>query len=173
MLMDSEHIEQLLARYWSCETSLEEEQLLREYFNGQNIPAPWKETSELFRYFETKKNESFENSSFDAEVLKTIRVMPKGRGVRLLYNAARIAAGLLVVAVATFLVRQEIRKSYPKEVADTYSDPKLAFEETKKALMMISKGFGHAQQETKKIDLFNEAEKQVEGKKEKKEKSNI
>jgi len=166
--MDSEHIEQLLAKYWNCETSLEEERELREYFNGGDIPPSWKETSELFRYFELRKNGSID-PSFDAGVLKKIRTAPRGRGVRLLYNVARMAAGILVVVVATFLVQQEIRKAHPKEV-DTYTDPKLAFEETKKALMMISKGFGHAQRETKKINLFNEAEQEVKGKKRKERK---
>jgi hypothetical protein len=175
MLMDSKHIEQLLEKYWSCETSLEEEQQLREYFSGENLPPQWRETSELFRYFEHQKKGQVKYPAFDEDVMKKIRSdQPRGKMVRLMYNVARIAAGLLVVVVATFLVRQEIRKSYPKEVADTYSDPKLAFEETKKALMMISKGFGRAQKETRKINMFNEAERKIEGKKEeKKESSNI
>jgi len=175
MRMDSKTIEQLLEKYWNCETSLEEEQQLREYFGGEEFPPQWRETSELFRYFEHQKKEYVKHPTFDDDVVRRIRQEePRGKMVRLIYNVARIAAGLLVVAVATFLVRQEIRKSYPKEVADTYSDPKLAFEETKKALLMISKGFGRAQKETRKINMFNEAEKKIEGKKEeKKESGNI
>jgi hypothetical protein len=65
-----------------------------------------------------------------------------------------------------------VRKSYPAEVADTYSDPKLALEETKKALMLISKSFGKARKEASKIEMFNEAEKAIQGKQEKKS-SNI
>ena len=76
--------------------------------------------------------------------------------------------GLIVVIAATFFVRQEIRKSYPPE--DTFSDPKMAFEETKKALMMISKGFGKGQREASKINLFNDAGEKVQGKQEKKKK---
>ena len=30
--MDYKYIEQLLERYWNCETSLEEEQILRAFF---------------------------------------------------------------------------------------------------------------------------------------------
>jgi hypothetical protein len=67
-----------------------------------------------------------------------------------------------VLVAATYLVRQEIRKSYPEEVVDTYSDPQLAFEETKKALMMISKTFGKAKQEAGKITVFNEAEEIIQ-----------
>lgn len=172
MLMDSKRIENLLEKYWSCETSLEEEQHLRDYFHGEEIPVQWKETSELFRYFQHQKKDRLTGPAFDEEVLRKVRVIrPAAKGVRMVYNYGRIAAGLLVVVAATYFVRQEIRKSYPPDVADTFTDPKLAFEETKRALLMISKGFGKAQKETKKINMFNEAERKIQGrKKEKKEK---
>jgi len=66
--------------------------------------------------------------------------------------------------VATYFIRQEVRRSYPKEVQDTYTDPQLAFEETKKALMMISNTFGKARHEAGKIKMFNEAEKKIQRK---------
>lgn len=169
MLMDSNHIEQLLEKYWNCETSLEEEKQLREYFLREDIPAQWKEASELFRYFEHQKTDALVGEAFEEDVIRKVQeIKPAGKAVKMFYNYGRIAAGLLVMVAATYFVRQEVRKSYPPEVADTYSDPKLAFEETKRALMMISKGFGKAQKETMKINLFNEAERKIEGKKEKK-----
>ena len=36
--MDFKEREDLLRKYWNCETSLEEEKQLREYFGGENIP---------------------------------------------------------------------------------------------------------------------------------------
>jgi hypothetical protein len=73
----------------------------------------------------------------------------------------RIAAGVVVLVTATYLVRNEIRKT-TQEVVDTYNDPKLAFEETKKALMMISKSFGTAKDKAKNLNKFNEAKEQVQ-----------
>ncbi len=68
----------------------------------------------------------------------------------------RIAAGIVVVVMAAvWFVRKESQAhqsaaSYAKE--DTYDDPKIAFEETKKALMMIVvKASGSAEQQAKKI----------------------
>ena len=171
MLMDSNEIKQLLEKYWNCETSLEEEQQLREYFRGNNVPEALKEMSELFRYFEMQKKDSL-IQTFDGEVMKRIKEeRPQGKVVKMMFNVARIAAGLVVVVAATYFVREEIRKSYPPEIADTYSDPKLAFEETKKALMMISKGFGKAQKETRRINLLNEAEQKIQRKEENKKES--
>jgi hypothetical protein len=167
MIMDSKQIEALLEKYWNCETSLEEEQQLREFFRTDPVPAAWKDAAELFRYFEKQRTRGLTDSDFDTRVMMRVKNPPKGKMVNWSY-VARIAAGLLVVIAAGYLVRQEIRKSYPPE--DTFSDPQIAFEETKKALMMISKGFGKGNQEAKKINVFREAEHRV-GKKTKKENS--
>ena len=37
--MDYKYIEQLLERYWACETSLQEEQILRTFFQQEDVPA--------------------------------------------------------------------------------------------------------------------------------------
>jgi len=160
--MDSRQLEQLLEKYWNCETSLEEEQQLREYFRG-SVPENLKETADLFRYFGAQQSQSVDGADFDSAVRKKIKQQqPQGKSVSMVFNFARIAAGLLVVITATYFVRQEVRKAYPPEIADTYSDPRLALEETKKALMMISKGFNKAQKEAGKMKVFNEAEEKLQ-----------
>jgi hypothetical protein len=162
--MDSKQIEQLLEKYWSCETTLEEERQLRNYFCGM-VPENLKEVAELFRYFEWQQQHQIAGAEFDQQVRrKLISPVKEGRQVKWIYNVAKIAAGLLVVITATYFVRQEVRKAYPPEIADTYSDPKLALEETKKALMMISKSLNKAQKEAEKIKVFNEAELKLQGK---------
>jgi len=169
MLMDSNRLNELLNKYWNCETSLEEEQQLKEYFKGRDIPEEWKETAVLFRYFEENKKKSLSDISFDRTLIAKIHAPPKkGKVARLVYNGMRIAAGVAVVMVATWFIRNEVRKSTPQEIVDTYDDPKLAFEETKKALMMISKSFGTAEEQAKKINMFNEAQEEIQKKKESK-----
>ena len=174
--MDSKKIEQLLEKYWSCETSLEEEKELRDYFNSNNSAEAHGDAASLFRYFESERNRTGAED-IERNVTKEIRNRQRGKIISMVnvYRMARIAAGLLVVVVATYFVRQEVRKSYPPEIADTISDPKLALEETKKALMMISKGFGKAKEGASKVNMFNEAEDKIAGKdkEKKKEKINI
>ncbi len=177
--MDSKHMEQLLEKYWNCETSLEEEQQLRDFFKGNAIPESLNETASLFRFFEAEKKKSL-GDSFDAAVTKELKKRQGGKIINMVswIQMARIAAGVLVVVAATYFIRQEVRRAYPEEetVTDTYSDPQLAFEETKKALMMIGKGFGKAKSEAGKIKMFNEAEKKIQGKEvegEKEESANI
>jgi len=160
--MDSNQINELLEKYWNCETSLEEEQTLRSYFNGQDIPESLKSTAALFQYFEREKTKSLD-TSFDEKFRNRFRDSHKMRTLPLV-KIMRIAAGVLVGVAAIFFIRQEVRKSYPPEIAETYSDPKLALEETKRALMMISNSFNKAEQGAEQIKRFNEAETKIQGK---------
>jgi hypothetical protein len=161
--MDSKRIEQLLEKYWNAETSLEEEQELHQFFQGNDIPENLKETAALFRYFETEKSRTL-NENFDATVTKQITQRQGGKIISMSnwVQIARVAAGIAVVVAAVYLIGIEVRK--PNEMVDTESDPKLAFEQTKKALMMISRNFHKAQNEASKINLLNEAEEKIQRK---------
>src|SRR6188768_64861 len=132
ILMDSKRIDELLEKYWNAETSLEEEQQLRAYFTGSNTPDHLKETASLFRYFESNKKKSLNDVSFDGKIISHVSTSKRSKVIKLVYNAMRIAAGIAVLVVATWFVRDEIRKSTPQALVDTYDDPKMAFEETKK-----------------------------------------
>jgi hypothetical protein len=118
------------------------------------------------RWPKSNKKKSLRDVSFDKLVLEKVHPAGEGRVKRLFYNSMRIAAGLVVVMMAIWFIRNEVRESTPQEMVDTYDDPKLAFEETKKALMMISKSFGTAEQQAKKINMFNEAQEEIQKKKE-------
>jgi len=167
--MDSEKIDELLSKYWNCETSLEEEEQLQAYFRNASIPDRHKEAAGLFRYFDQQKKKALTDASFEGSVMKKIQAPKAGRIRTLVFNSMRIAAGVIVLVLAVWLVRMEVRKSTPQEMADTFDNPKEAFEETKKALIMISKSFGTAEEQAKKINLFNEAQQEIRKEKAKQE----
>ena len=77
--MDSKNMEDLLKKYWACETTLEEEKQLREYFGGNNIPDQWKDTAALFRYFEETKKKSLNDLAFESQVIHKIHAPKKSR----------------------------------------------------------------------------------------------
>jgi hypothetical protein len=152
--------DELLVRYWACETSLEEEKELREYFSQPGLPEEMSEVAPLFRYFEDERKKHLEDSGFDAQLMKKMEPAGKGKLVILLRNSMRIAAGIAVLLVAIWLVRSEVRDAGPVEAEIT--DPELALEETKRALMIISKNFKKGEEQARKINLFNEAQKQIQ-----------
>ena len=159
--MDSERIDELLDKYWKCETSLEEEKQLQAFFTEAPVPDHWKETAALFRYFNDQKGKNLTDITFDRQVIRKIKAPSGGRMATLVFHTLRIAAGIAVLIIAVWLVRLEVRKTSPAEMADTYDDPHVAFEETKKALMIISKSFSTAEEQARKINLFNEARQDV------------
>jgi len=115
---------------------------------------------------EAQKNKSV-NPQFDKSVIDQLK-KPKGKVTNLVQTSLRIAAGVAVLIAAVFFVRQEIRKNDAIAMEDTFDDPQKALEETKKALLMISKGFGSAERQAKKINMINEAQDKIQTKEKKK-----
>ena len=67
--MDSDkHIEELLQRYWLCETSVEEEAQLRAFFSQVDVPARWCRYKAWFAYTDECRGEGL-GEDFDARVL--------------------------------------------------------------------------------------------------------
>ena len=159
--MDSNNIEALLKKYWEAETSQEEEQQLREWFRTHEAPEPWKETADMFRYFDEAKKKSLDDVSFNDTVVSKLPAATTGRVRKLVYNSLRIAAGVSVLCMATWFVHKEIQESTNPEVVDTYSDPKLAFEETKNALLLISQSFGKAKSKPEKSTCLTRRRKKL------------
>ncbi|NBP71134.1 MAG: hypothetical protein EBU52_20645, partial [Cytophagia bacterium] len=70
--MDSKKIEQLLAKYWECETTLDEEKTLREFFNQPEVPAHLNESASLFRYFEQQRQQVITDVAFEGRLKKAM-----------------------------------------------------------------------------------------------------
>ncbi len=101
--MDSKHIEQLLDRYWRCETSLEEEAQLRDFFNGKEVPAHLLPYKDLFAY-QRLQQEARLSDDFDARVLATIgKPVVKARRMTLWARFTPLFKAAAVVAVVVVL----------------------------------------------------------------------
>lgn len=99
--MDFKYIEQLLERYWQCETSLEEEAQLRAFFAGNDVPEHLLRYKDLFVYQQLQQEEHL-GEDFDACVLAKIEA-PVVKAKRLtltarfmpLFKAAAVVAVVL------------------------------------------------------------------------------
>lgn len=102
--MDSKHIEQLLERYWQCETSLQEEAELRTFFAGENIPEHLLRYRDLFIYQQLQQDEHL-GEDFDKRILALTEEVPvvKARRISLtrrfmpLFKAAATLALVLTM----------------------------------------------------------------------------
>jgi hypothetical protein len=164
--MDSNRIDDLLKKYWECETSLEEEKELKTYFN-QEFDQKYKDVAPLFRYYEKEQNTGGLDGFFDERILAKIEkpqesIKKRGLLINMFLNASKVAAVGLIIATAGYFIKEEMSKEELKPyMSDTFEDPEKAFEETKKALQLISKNFNKGRKEVRKLSTFNEAQEKV------------
>ncbi|GAE17569.1 hypothetical protein IX321_000622 [Bacteroides pyogenes] len=71
MNMDYKNIEQLLEKYWQCETSIEEESLLRQFFTQGDVPAHLLRYKSLFVYQQIQRNVGL-SKDFDTRILAEV-----------------------------------------------------------------------------------------------------
>jgi hypothetical protein len=163
--MDYDRINILLEKYWECETSLEEEKELRAFF-ATNQEGPWAKEAALFRYFEETRNSGKLGEFFDHRILEEItkqeKIQGKGKTRSLWMNIGKVAAVIIILvsAVTVSVIDFNEKKAVISEI-DTFDDPKKAFEETKRTLMLISQSMGSGKKQVEKIKIFNEAQETI------------
>ena len=69
--MDYKDIEQLLERYWQCETSIEEEAALRNFFLKEDVPAHLLRYENLFVYQQVQQEVGL-GEDFDVRILAEV-----------------------------------------------------------------------------------------------------
>lgn len=162
--MDSKRIETLLERYWSCVSTLEEEEELRKFFSSENVPDHLKEYENLFKYYEAEKKSISLDSTFDLELVEKIKSQkPSNKSRRIVFNYLKVAAAVAMVMVASFLFRQNLAPENRPELMGTYEDPQEAYEETKRVLMLVASKLNKGKKYTETLSNFNEAEQKIKG----------
>lgn len=135
--MDYKYIEQLLERYWKCETSLEEEQILRSFFLQKEIPVYLLRYKHWFAYQKLEKQKGL-GADFDDRILvrierpvvKAQRLTVRARFMPLFKAAAMIAVLFLIGTVAEHAVEGDDRDMVlvHDECRDSTIDSQVAYE---------------------------------------------
>lgn len=159
--MDYKYIEQLLERYWNCETSLEEEQILRSFFRQKEIPAHLLCYKAFFAYQEAEKERGL-GDDFDARILAQVE-KPVAKAQRLTLRARLMPLYKAVAMIAVlFVVGTVMQHSMDDgdngavyvhdEYRDTAVDPQVAYEPALPidTVTMISGDEGMPGEKTKK-----------------------
>ena len=104
--MDYKYIEQLLERYWQCETTLQEESILHSFFSQDDVPTELEQYKALFAM---QQQEPTLGDDFDARILAMVGQddeKPKAKVVTLtsrlmpLFRAAAVVAIILTLGNA-------------------------------------------------------------------------
>ena len=134
--MDYKYIEQLLEKYWNCETSLQEEQILRAFFSQEDIPVHLLRYKSLFTYQQVMQEVGL-GKDFDERLLAQVeRPVVKAR---CLTFRARVMPLFKAAAVMAFLftIGSLVKQSVDGEMAEgmevpgqeqTTTDPQVAYQ---------------------------------------------
>lgn len=123
--MELNKMEKLLEKYFGGETSIVEENELKNYFSSSNVAPHLEQYKPLFGYFGEVKKEKFE---------KDISLTSKKQKMAWLSIAASI---VVMIGIGTYAFLNTDKEIQNQELG-TYDDPKEALEVTQKALAMLS-----------------------------------
>ena len=142
--MDTDKIRQLLDRYYDGQTNEREEQVLKDYFLQDDVPPQWATDQRLFRQLYGADMPAVDGleQRLSRQVDSWNRVEKtanrRTRTISLRWIAGIAASLLLLFAIGLLVDRQQKQAQYAVQ-QDTFDDPRDAYAETQKALMMFSK----------------------------------
>lgn len=142
--MDYKYIEQLLERYWTAETSLEEERILQAFFAQRELPEHLALYQPIFATFNEERQEQL-SADFDARLKKRLLPQPKLSVNVVMKRAFAVAASVAVFFLIGFGAQYIYRSTQPKIVwdynpasyQDSYDNPEMALDESVEALRLL------------------------------------
>ena len=126
--MELNRIEDILAKYFQGETSIAEENELKEYFSSSNVAQHLEQYKPMFGYFSQVKQQ---------KSTQTIPLKTKKRNVAWLSIAAS-AVVLLGIGTYFYVAEKDTAPVVAQSELGTYDDPEEALAATQKALALLS-----------------------------------
>lgn len=162
--MNSQKIERLITRYENGETNTAEEKLLFDFFSQEEIPFHLRSYRDIFQYLEISRKEKLPDRNFDERLFAAMESNQKPKSInksRRIYSWIGIAASIIILLGIYFQfgIRNPIIDI--SNIEDTYSDPDLAYAETKKVLMLISGTLNSGVDDLKNIKEFDKSVKEL------------
>lgn len=114
--MELTNIDKLVKKYLNAETSMQEEQMLQEYFTSSNVAPHLQEYSMMFGYFKQSKDETY---------TKTIQLKPEKPKKNLIWLSA---AASIVLLFSVFIGNEKYEEHQQRK----------QFAQIKEALQMVS-----------------------------------
>ena len=141
--MESRQIEGLLEKYLDAETSVQEEEKLKQYFACGNVAPHLVGYAPMFNYFSLAQEETF-----------TGKIDYKSKKNRL-YSFIAVAASIMIL-MGVISHQSTVEADY-----GTYEDPELAMQKTKEALQMVSGLMNKGTDDLGYLQEFNNAKQKI------------
>lgn len=157
--MDLKKIRALLEKYYNGESNIEEEKILRDYFNQDNITDEFIADKDIF-IFNSSEQESLEQlPDLSEQIWTTLNEQPVEYSInkKFLYWTLRIAAGILVLLASYFLLNDQFILDDSKyQAVDTFENPEEAYKQAKQTLLYVSAMLNNGAEHLEPIQKINE-----------------
>ncbi len=137
--MEHNEIEILVEKYYNAETSIDEENILRLYFAGDNVATNLLKYKPMFSYITEEKTKQYDK-----------KIMLKSKTNKMAWFSV---AASLIAFLGLILFYNSNNEPLNNKDLGTYQDPEIAFRATQKALSLLStkvnigiKGASHLQE---------------------------
>jgi hypothetical protein len=138
-------IEKLLQKYFEGETSLQEEEQLKAFFQKEDVPPHLISLKDLFITYRDQKSIEPLDEQFDEDLMSKIKsekvISIKRKRRSLVYAISGIAAVIVVIIAISIYFNVATRS-----IEDTFKDPQMAYNEAKKVMLFISEKFNRGVQ---------------------------
>lgn len=134
--MDYKYIEQLVERYWNCETTTEEERILRTFFSQKDVPVQLLQYRDLFAYQQQSTEDTHLGEDFDVRILQQIDepLAVKAKTITLKQRLAPLFRAAAVVAIIVTLVNAADRSLNPQPVGTLPEEPTITVADVEQML---------------------------------------
>lgn len=146
--MDYNKIEILIEKYFQGETSLAEEKELRSYFSSSNVAPHLEQYKAMFGYFSQAKLDEFTKEFPQQKISKkTVWI-------------SIAASTVILLGMFTFYINS-VEPQEVKNELGSYDDPQEAFEQTQKALALLSQNVNVGIESVKYVQEYEIAKNKV------------
>jgi len=167
--MRNSELDRLLERYYAGETTVSEEERIREILDSEDLPGLYLTERELFRVLASDEGIPAPSAGFEKSIMERIDFEEERSRIstikRKLYSAVAVAASLLIAVSSYFII---FSNQNPR---DTFTDPELAYLQTVEVLRIVSEGLNsgssrlsdlaYIDQATENIGIFRRSNESV------------
>lgn len=144
--MDYKNIDHLLEKYWAGESNLEEELILKDYFQQEDIAPQYEQFRPLFQYFSAKEETKL-SADFDQKLLQQLKSVEREEVPVVSLNKnrvksktwmVRIAAAIALLFSLWFLFEKPSNPGLADLDPQEIEEAKIAYKQAKAALLLLS-----------------------------------
>ena len=151
--MKEEDLKRLIDRYYSGESTEEEEIALKDYFRKNIIPDGYEAEKVIFGFYGEPEDIPEPSIDFESRILAGIDASERHGIKKYLIPLISAAAGLLLLAGSYFYFTSRT------DPTDTFKDPQVAYAETIKILRDVSSRMNRGEQLLEPVGKINEVTK--------------